>query len=72
MLLHEHFGQKRMDDEVNGSHETAWGTEPVATGRMLFTLSGELAQVVEVDVPRIDADVVGDQSNSNNEHSHIV
>ena len=61
-----------MGDEVDRSDETAWGSEPVATGGGFFVLASEGADLGEIHVPGVDTHVVGDQPNSNNKHSHII
>lgn len=61
-----------MDDVVNSADEPAWGAEPEPAARGAFMLSHELPNMVHVDVPRVDTDVIGDEPYSYYEHSHSI
>ena len=64
-----------MHSEVDTANEPTRRTEPEPTHRLLLSLSGECAEPVHIDIPRVNPDTVSDDANSDVvvvEHGYIV
>ena len=64
-----------MHGEVDTANEPTRRTEPEPTHRLLLSLSGECAEPVHIDIPRVKPDTVSDDANSDVvvvEHGYIL